>query len=317
MTRGARIGRRLQGRNHFWKQMGSFAVVEALISAAIVLLALSGCGSGAVSGSVIEKGQRTPVQGAIVTLGNRQEITGPDGSFLFEDVASGQLQMSVTAKGYQDVSQEVAISGHVTQTIVQVTRNAHPSVQIIAPAPGDKVRGGSTVRVAAVASGFASRARLRLVVDGSAIGPARSGRTCSFLWHTPTSSRDCVIRVVASTSDGVVVRSVDTRVKVDYAAPVSTSGGQSTAEAAGSHWWGAFYYASKSLSEAEGQADRGTSAGYSTYVLNTLDYANLGKPGEKWWVVCAGKYGTYADAQAAAAMLRADGFSGAYAKEVY
>jgi len=85
----------------------------------------------------------------------------------------------------------------------------------------------------------------------------------------------------------------------------------------GSRWWGAFYVASQSLEVAAEQAVRGSEAGYQVYVLNTLDYASLGKAGEEWWAVCAGMYATKVEAETAAALLAADGFSGAYAKEVY
>lgn len=293
------------------------AGVGLAVLAVAALLWLAGCGSGTVSGTVIEKSQRTPVRNATVTLGDQRVLTGADGAFVFEDVASGHFEMSVTAKGFGSMSRDLAVNGGITQTVVEITRDVPATVRLIAPAAGDKVAGGSLVHVAAVTSGIAGSVKLRLVVDGSVTGPARTGTSCSFPWNPPKSATDCVLRVVATTADGLVVRSENVRVKVKYAAPASATGDLPVAEAAGSHWWGAFYYASKSLSEAQSQSARGSSAGYSTYVLNTLDYANLGKPGEKWWVVCAGKYGTYADAQAAAAMLRADGFSGAYAKEVY
>jgi hypothetical protein len=293
------------------------AGVGLAVLAVAALLWLAGCGSGTVSGTVIEKSQRTPVRNATVTLGDQRVLTGADGAFVFEDVASGHFEMSVTAKGFGSMSRDLVADGGTTQSVVEITRDVPATVRLIAPAAGDRVAGGSLVHVAAVTSGFAGGVTLRLVVDGSVIGRAQTGTSCSFPWNAPKNAKDCVLRVVATTADGVVVRSENVRVKVKYAAPASATGDLPVADSAGGHWWGAFYYASKSLSEAQNQSARGSSAGYSTYVLNTLDYANLGKPGEEWWVVCAGKYGTYADAQAAAAMLRADSFSGAYAKEVY
>lgn len=289
----------------------------ALIALAVAtLLWLAGCGSGTVSGTIIDKSARTPVRNATVTLGDRQVVTGADGAFLFTDVANSQLEVSIVAKGFERASRRVTVDGGTTQTVLEMTRVLPAKVQLIAPASGDSVAGGSTVRVAAVTSGFTGTLRMRLVVDGSVTGRVQVGKTCSFPWHTPKKAANCVLRVVATT-DGVVVSSDRVRVHVKYSAPASPSGENSTGDTSGSHWWGSFYYASKRLNEAESQAARGSSFGYSTYVLNTLDYANLGKPGEEWWVVCAGKYGSYAEAQAAAVALRADGFSGAYAKEVY
>lgn len=77
------------------------------------------------------------------------------------------------------------------------------------------------------------------------------------------------------------------------------------------------FYAAEDYAVARADAERVRAMDFPTAVLNTIDYANLGKPGQEVWVVCAGLYATRAVAEGAAERLAASGVSDACAKEIY
>ncbi|GEM_PF-3010885 len=201
-------------------------------------------------------------------------------------------------------------------------------VAIVSLRNGDKVTGGQAVRVAVFATGFKDEPAVSLVVNGSAVGDTQSSESSAFLWRPPEAGGTAKLQAVAALADGSVVRSDPVRVRV-LAKPSPASGGTATVAVGGGSsgqasgndspqapFYGAFYRATTQRSDAEGWAAKGRAAGFKTLVLNTIDYDSLGKPGQAIWVVCGGPYADKSSADAAAADLRAAGFSGAYAKIV-
>lgn len=81
-------------------------------------------------------------------------------------------------------------------------------------------------------------------------------------------------------------------------------------------FWGAFVYASTSQSDVDEFAAGLRSAGFEPYVLSTLDYSSIGKPGQSIWVVTSGAWPTQSAASAECSRLAAAGYVSAYPKIV-
>ena len=184
---------------------------------------------------------------------------------------------------------------------------------------GDKVIGGEAVHVAVVASGVSSLVSMRLVVDGSATGSAKTHPSATFLWRTPSHGGTARLWATMTLSDGTVVRSRVIRVSVQPATrPIPTPTVTVTVipspPASGRYaviatpFWAAFFKSSKTPNDAEQGAAQARSFGFTNArVLYTLDYANLGD-GEAWYSAYLGPYDSEAEARAARDELRQTGF---------
>ena len=64
----------------------------------------------AVSGKVVDTGGAA-IEGATVRLDKTKVKTGADGTFSFADIEEGEHTLSIAKEGYEDVSQQVAVSG--------------------------------------------------------------------------------------------------------------------------------------------------------------------------------------------------------------
>ena len=64
----------------------------------------------AVSGKVVDAGGAA-IEGATVRLDKTKVKTGADGTFSFADIEEGEHTLSIAKEGYEDVSQQVAVSG--------------------------------------------------------------------------------------------------------------------------------------------------------------------------------------------------------------
>lgn len=64
----------------------------------------------AVSGKVVDA-EGAAIEGATVRLDKTKVKTGADGTFSFADIEEGEHTLSIAKEGYEDVSQQVAVSG--------------------------------------------------------------------------------------------------------------------------------------------------------------------------------------------------------------
>ena len=64
----------------------------------------------AVSGKVVDAGGAA-IEGATVRLDKTKVKTGADGTFSFADIEEGEHTLSIAKEGYEDVSQQVTVSG--------------------------------------------------------------------------------------------------------------------------------------------------------------------------------------------------------------
>ncbi|MCH7925516.1 MAG: carboxypeptidase-like regulatory domain-containing protein [Planctomycetes bacterium] len=69
---------------------------------------------GAIEGTVTDVDTGNPIEGATVTDGTRQATTDAAGYYLIADVPEGTYTVTASATGYQDASQEVAVTEGVT-----------------------------------------------------------------------------------------------------------------------------------------------------------------------------------------------------------
>ena len=102
----------------------------SILFSAISLL-LSGCGTyeydfyGNISGTVTDYEDNSPLEGASVLLmpGSKSATTSSDGTFMFEDIASGKYTISAQKSGYQSDRKTVEISsGEDVSTAVSLKR---------------------------------------------------------------------------------------------------------------------------------------------------------------------------------------------------
>ena len=64
----------------------------------------------AVSGKVVDA-EGAAIEGATVRLDKTKVKTGADGTFSFADIEEGEHTLSIAKEGYEDVSQQVTVSG--------------------------------------------------------------------------------------------------------------------------------------------------------------------------------------------------------------
>lgn len=91
---------------------------KILLSLAILLFApvlamAQGSEQGDITGKVVERGSRAPIEGAQVTIMTSPEMTAvsaPDGSFLFEDVPYGVYRITVEALEFQFTELSVRVN---------------------------------------------------------------------------------------------------------------------------------------------------------------------------------------------------------------
>ena len=84
---------------------------------------------GAIEGTVTDVDTGNPVEGVTVTDGTRQATTDAAGYYLIADVPEGTYTVTASATGYQDASQEVAVTEGVTSI-------ANFSLQAVSQATG-------------------------------------------------------------------------------------------------------------------------------------------------------------------------------------
>ena len=75
----------------------------------------------AVSGKVVDA-EGAAIEGATVRLDKTKVKTGADGTFSFADIEEGEHTLSIAKEGYEDVSQQVTVSG-ADLAIVPITLN--------------------------------------------------------------------------------------------------------------------------------------------------------------------------------------------------
>lgn len=80
------------------------AAVSGIIATAITTEASPITGLATLSGVVIDSGTGRPISGAQVILGLLSLITGSNGAFVFEGIAPGTYNFSISAPGYQTVN---------------------------------------------------------------------------------------------------------------------------------------------------------------------------------------------------------------------
>jgi hypothetical protein len=198
--------------------------------------------------------------------------------------------------------------------VASPTANTLRSVVVVTPANGKKLPVGEQVRITVRVIPAASAAEVRVTVNGRAIESPLMHRPYAVDWTPPTEA-NYSIAAEAFSATGETVRSTAvevTAVRPEEPAPQPVQPADGTMRG-----WGAFFFASEVYDLAAAEAASVESLGFPVAVLNTIDYANLGKPGQEIWVVCAGPYDTRWEAEVAAEDLRAAGMAGAYAKEIY
>ncbi len=109
------------------------ALAIALLTTALVLLAVVAKGGAYTSGVVKDQGGR-PVAGAIVTLTNRQlgratsVYTASDGSFKIPDIAPGPYDLRVRRAGYDDLAQNsIAITNRPQEMRLTMSTEDDPN----------------------------------------------------------------------------------------------------------------------------------------------------------------------------------------------
>lgn len=100
----------------------------------LLISILSGCGldlddagKGSISGSVSDAttGEPVSVVNVVLNPGGVSTVTGSDGRFQFDDIASGSYTIEVTKEHYSSVSQVVNVeTGKVTQSHILIEREA-------------------------------------------------------------------------------------------------------------------------------------------------------------------------------------------------
>lgn len=84
--------------------LATIAAISGLIAAAVKTEASPITGLATVSGLVSDAATHQPISGAQVILGVGVVDTGADGTFLFEGIAPGTYNFSISAPGYQTVN---------------------------------------------------------------------------------------------------------------------------------------------------------------------------------------------------------------------
>lgn len=93
-------------------------VSAALLGAAAVLPTPAAGQAWTVEGRVVDASSGAAVQNAVVTLdGGVPILTNADGQFRFEDVSSGDHILAVSAFGYVDLEQTIALSADTRVTV--------------------------------------------------------------------------------------------------------------------------------------------------------------------------------------------------------
>ena len=81
-------------------------------------------------------------------------------------------------------------------------------------------------------------------------------------------------------------------------------------------FWGAFVYASENQADVDSFAARLSASGFEPYILNTINYSSIGKPGQSILVITSGTWRSRDEAAVECSRLAAAGYSGAYPKIV-
>jgi ABC-type lipoprotein export system ATPase subunit len=191
------------------------------------------------------------------------------------------------------------------------------SVGVVTPVQGKKLAVGETVRISVKVLPAASARSVQILVNGNVTGPRLMHPPFQVLWK-PTAEANYSIVALAVSRSGSSTKSDPVAIIATAPTPspvtAPPTGAPTTSSATE---WGAFLYASENWGPAQAKADRVRAMGFPAAVLNTIDYDNLGKPGQAVWVVCAGPYSTQQEAQAATVSLAQHGITGAYAKEIF
>lgn len=92
----------------------------------------------------------------------------------------------------------------------------------------------------------------------------------------------------------------------------SSSSPSSPSPAGRQPFWGIWCFASKEFGDSQSVGYDLQKKGFPAFAVETTDYANLNT--EHWWAVCAGRFGTEAEANAALAAVQNAGYPDAYVK---
>jgi hypothetical protein len=190
------------------------------------------------------------------------------------------------------------------------------SVVVVTPADGTSVAVGEVVHITVRVVPAASAGEVRVAVNGHSVGTPLIDRPYAVDW-VPGAEANYSIVAEALAEDAQAVRSDPVVITARRQSEPDPPSAPEEPDDGTLRGWGAFFYASESYDVAEARAAEVRGLGFPAAVLNTIDYVNLGKPGQEVWVVCAGPYASHAEAAAAADGLAAAGVPGAYAKEIY
>ena len=84
-------------------------LMTLLLSACVAATALAQTKVGAITGKVVSRQGREPIEMATVTLGDRTTTTAADGRFTFENLPYGTVTLSIEALGHQPSSVNVKV----------------------------------------------------------------------------------------------------------------------------------------------------------------------------------------------------------------
>ncbi len=85
-------------------------VTTLLLTLGLALSAMAQTNVGTITGKVVSRQGRQPIEQATVTLGNQATLTSENGVFTFEDVPYGIVTLEVEALGYQPSSVNVKVN---------------------------------------------------------------------------------------------------------------------------------------------------------------------------------------------------------------
>lgn len=104
--------------------------IRAILAVSLLLLSTAACDNiddpinlgPAVYGTVLEAGTNQAIDGATVSIANRQATSAANGNYYLADVASGTHTLRVTKPGYAEYSVEVTVDGGMVQKNVHLTK---------------------------------------------------------------------------------------------------------------------------------------------------------------------------------------------------
>jgi hypothetical protein len=137
--------------------------------------------SVAVSGSVFDVEERTPVPGATVAVEGKQQITDGNGTFSFTAVASGARVFSVAANGYETAQRNVDVEPGMAPLQIGIAR-----VGSGPPTPPYSLTGTVTLADQADASGVTVEATEE--ASGLVMDTAVSDQTAHYFLWIPAGS---------------------------------------------------------------------------------------------------------------------------------